>query len=79
MRKKRWFFFRFESFKKKSQTVCVLLIFCFVWSIFSLNMSSGGRKHSVRFLIKTLFKINFDAKKGNLLKDNRNLTEFDAF
>ena len=25
----------------------------------------------------SFFKINFEAKKGNLFKDNRNLTEFD--
>ena len=43
-------------------------------------MSSGGRKHTFRFLTNmafSLFKINVQAKKFNILKDNRNLTEFD--
>ena len=43
-------------------------------------MSLGDRKHTFRFLTKmafSLFKINFEAKKINLLKDNRNWTEFD--
>ena len=43
-------------------------------------MSSGGRKPTFRFLTKmpfSLFKINFEARNNNLLKDDRTLTEFD--
>ena len=66
---KRWFFFRFDSLKIQIFPVCICWYFV-LYVVFSLNMSSGGRKHIFMFLKKMafpLFKINFEAKQDNLL------------